>query len=85
MCIRIQTSQVVLPDLENMGITVGNLSLSCIQVVVYVCFVPYALPVHGRHRYVPLTLTSALTQTSSTVLSTSSDIFYFLALRPVNV
>jgi len=39
---------------------------SCIQVEIL--FGPYTLPVHGRHLLVPLTLMSAIIQTSPTVL-----------------
>jgi len=43
----IRTGLVLLPDLENMGITVGILLPSCIRSEIYVT--SYLLSVNGRH------------------------------------
>jgi len=43
----LRSTSVVLPDLENMGIAVGILLLTCIEAKIYVN--SYRLPVNGSH------------------------------------
>jgi len=43
----LRSTSVVLPDLENIGIAVGNSLLSCTEAEIYV--ISYLLPVNGSH------------------------------------
>ena len=47
----LRSSLVVLPDPENIGITVGISFISCIQDKIYI--ISSALPVNGRHLRIP--------------------------------